>query len=43
MTAKVYEINALSIIVLESIHWAQIWEIKPHICQCNIAFMWYFT
>ena len=30
-------------IVLESIHWAQIWEIKPHICQCNIAFMWSFT
>ena len=31
------------LIVLESIHWAQIWEIRPHICQCNIAFMWSFT
>ena len=31
------------LIVLESIHWAQIWEIKPHICRCNIAFMWSFT
>ena len=29
--------------VLESIHWAHIWEIRPHICQCNIAFMWSFT
>ena len=35
-------INAYSI-VLESIHWAQIWKIKPHICQYNIAFMWYYT
>ena len=28
---------------IESIHWAQIWKIKPHICQYNIAFMWSFT
>ena len=36
-----YKINAQSI-VLESIHWAQIWKIEPHICQYNIAFMWSF-
>ena len=33
--------NDKCLIVLESIHWAQILKIKPHICQCNIAFMWY--
>ena len=35
--------ECLKSIVLESIHWAQIWEIRSHICQCNIALMWSFT
>ena len=28
--------------VLESIHLAQIWKIKSHICQYSIGFMWSF-
>ena len=41
--SKMYEQLIKQSIVLESIHWAQIWEIKPHICQGNIAFMLSFT